>query len=206
MTILYIETNFFMSIAKGQDSQAENLLYNPPNSVKIFIPNICYIEAVSVYKLEKQEKLKFKRELELKITEIDRDKTSNYAPLLSQQLQETIITNNDLLNDIEDRLTNAINTQITSINLEFKKLQDICKSMLIQPETLLIKNDIMDNVILQCILDHAQSHPQEDKAFISNNSKDFGKPEVKEVLRNAGIKYFTITQDFLNWFNSRSST
>jgi hypothetical protein len=78
--------------------------------------------------------------------------------------------------------------------------------MLIQPETLLIKNDIMDNVILQCILDHAQSHPQEDKAFISNNSKDFGKPEVKEVLRNAGIKYFTITQDFLNWFNSRSST
>ncbi|MBE9257285.1 hypothetical protein IQ228_07935 [Dolichospermum sp. LEGE 00246] len=109
-----------MSIAKGQDSQAEDLLYNPPNSVKIFIPNICYIEAVSVYKLEKQEKLKFKRELELKITEIDRDKTSNYAPLLSQQLQETIITNN--------------------------------------------------------------------------------------ALRNTGIKYFAITQDFLNWFNSRSST
>jgi hypothetical protein len=187
-----------MSIAKGQDSQAENLLYNPPNSIKIFIPDICYIEAVSVYKLEKQEKLKFKRELELKITKIDRDKTSNYAPLLSQQLQETIITDDDLLNDIEDRLTNAINTPITSINLEFKKLQDICKSMLIQPETLLIKNDIMDNLILQCILDHAQSH----KAFISNNSN---RPEVQDALRNAGIKYFTITQYFLDWFNSRSS-
>ncbi|BAY04949.1 hypothetical protein ACOWPH_07085 [Anabaena sp. PCC 7938] len=64
----------------------------------------------------------------------------------------------------------------------------------------------MDNLILECILDHAQLHPQEDKAFISNNSKDLGKPEVQISLRNAGIKYFTITQDFLNWFNSRSSS
>ena len=97
-----------MTIAKGQDTQADNLLYNRPKSLKIFIPHICY-------------------------------------------------------------------------------------------------NDIMDNIILQSILYHAQLYPQEDKAFISNNSNDFGKPEVKEVLSNAGIRYFTITQHFLDWFNSRSS-
>ncbi|MFM2061037.1 MAG: hypothetical protein RLZZ507_707 [Cyanobacteriota bacterium] len=66
MTIVYMETNFLISIAKGQDARADNLLYNPPKSLEIFIPHICYIEAVTVYKLEKQEKLNFKRDMELK--------------------------------------------------------------------------------------------------------------------------------------------
>ncbi|MBE9054647.1 PIN domain-containing protein [Sphaerospermopsis sp. LEGE 08334] len=206
MTILYIETNFLISIAKGQDAQADNLLYHPPRYLKIFIPHICYIEAITVYKLEKQEKLNFKRDMELKIREIARDQTSNYAPLLVQSLQQAIITNDGLLNDIESRLNNAINTHIKIINVNFNNLKNICQSMLIQPETLLIRNDIMDNLILQSILDHAQLHPQENKAFISNNTKDFDQPEVKEALRNAGIRYFTMTQHFLNWFNSSSST
>ncbi|MFN9401525.1 MAG: hypothetical protein ACK57T_17520, partial [Dolichospermum sp.] len=70
MTILYIETNFLMTIAKGQDTRADNLLYNPLRSLKMFIPHICYIEAITVYKLEKQEKLNFKRDMELKIREV----------------------------------------------------------------------------------------------------------------------------------------
>lgn len=206
MTILYIETNFLMTIAKGQDTRADNLLYNRLRSLKIFIPHICYIEAITVYKLEKQEKLNFKKDMELKIREIARDQTSNYAPLLVQQLQQAIITNDGLLNDIESRLTNAINTRINIINVNFNNLKNICTSVLTQPEILLIKNDIMDNIILQSILDNAQLYPQEDKAFISNNSKDFDKPEVRYALRNAGIRYFTITQHFLDWFNSRSLT
>lgn len=206
MTILYIETNFLMTIAKGQDTRADNLLYNRLRSLKIFIPHICYIEAITVYKLEKQEKLNFKKDMELKIREIARDQTSNYAPLLVQQLQQAIITNDGLLNDIESRLTNAINTRINIINVNLNNLKNICTSVLTQPEILLIKNDIMDNIILQSILDHAQLYPQEDKGFISNNSKDFGKPEVQYALRNAGIRYFTITQHFLDWFNSRSLT
>ncbi|MBE9219349.1 hypothetical protein [Dolichospermum flos-aquae] len=206
MTILYIETNFLMTIAKGQDTRADNLLYNRLRSLKIFIPHICYIEAITVYKLEKQEKLNFKKDMELKIREIARDQTSNYAPLLVQQLQQAIITNDGLLNDIESRLTNAINTRINIINVNFNNLKNICTSVLTQPEILLIKNYIMDNIILQSILDNAQLYPQEDKAFISNNSKDFDKPEVRYALRNAGIRYFTITQHFLDWFNSRSLT
>ncbi|MFM6001768.1 MAG: hypothetical protein ACKPE3_02680 [Sphaerospermopsis kisseleviana] len=65
----------------------------------------------------------------------------------------------------------------------------------------------MDNLILQSILDHAQLYPQENKEFISNNSKDFGTSEVKNALEPAGIRYLTMTQHFLDSFNnSRSST
>ena len=208
MTILYIETNFLMAIAKGQDLQAETLLCRPPCSVRILIPNICYIEAISVFKIEKQAKLSFENEMKSKIKEARRDLTSNHAQSFCGHLEQAVIENRSLLNHIQSRLDNVIDRGISraeSIYLDSDRLQDICKSMLTEPETLLIRNDIMDNLILQCILNHANSHHGEDKAFISNNSKDFGKSEVKEALSNAGITYFTVTQHFLDWFNSRSS-
>ena len=43
------------------------------------------------------------------------------------------------------------------------------------------------------------------KAFLSNNKKEFGKPEVQDALPEAGIiKYFSHTQDFLGWLQSQS--
>ncbi|MEA5617802.1 PIN domain-containing protein [Cronbergia sp. UHCC 0137] len=209
MIILYIETNFLMAIAKGQDSQAENLISNPPNSIRILIPNICYIEAISVFKIEKQARRSFAEEINKKINEARRDLTSSHAQSFCRYSEQAIIENQSLLNDIELRLANAIdrgNAKTRSIYLENDILQDNCRSILTQPETLLIRNDIMDNLILQCILIHASSRPETEKVFISNNTKDFGKPEVREALRNAGIRYFTMTQNFLEWFNSRLSS
>lgn len=64
----------------------------------------------------------------------------------------------------------------------------------------------MDNLILLCILNHAKSHTQGIKVFLSGNTKDFGKQEVQEALRNAWIsKYFTRTQQFLGWLQSQNS-
>ncbi|MBK1987975.1 DUF4935 domain-containing protein [Sphaerospermopsis aphanizomenoides BCCUSP55] len=209
MTILYIETNFLMAIAKGQDPEAENLLYNPPNEVRIFVPNICYVEAVSVFKIEKQAIKSFKMEIENKIKEAKRDRSSANAISLINNLEQAKNDNDSLLNDIQYRLSSAIdgeNSQAESIFLPDDQLQHTCRIMLTQPETLLVKNDIMDNLILRCILNHADSHSQEKKAFISDNKEDFGKPEVKESLRKAGIKYFTKAQYFLQWVNSSSST
>ncbi len=45
--ILYVETNFLMGIAKGQDSQAEDLLRNTPNSVRLAVPSFCFVEALT---------------------------------------------------------------------------------------------------------------------------------------------------------------
>jgi rRNA-processing protein FCF1 len=207
VTILYIETNFLMAIAKGQDPEAENLLYNPPNEVRIFIPNICYVEAVSVFNIEKQAIKSFKTEIEKKIREARRDRSSANAISLISNLEQAKDDNDLLLDDIQYRLSSAIDgatSQANSIFIPDVQLQNTCRIMLTQPETLLVKNDIMDNLILRCILNHADSHHQEKKAFISDNKEDFGKPEVKEALRNAGITYFTKAQYFLQWLNSSS--
>jgi hypothetical protein len=198
-----------MAVAKGQDLKAVDLLQDIPSSIRIVIPDICYIESLTTYKIDKRKRLDFQEEMDKQIKELNRDKTSDYARLFMGNLGEARINNELLINDIQDRLFTTIDQLLNNselINLNKSLIQNIAETTIFQTEAWLVKNDIMDNIILQSILDHAQLYPQEDKAFISNNSKDFGKPEVQYALRNAGIRYFTITQHFLDWFNSRSLT
>ena len=91
------------------------------------------------------------------------------------------------------------------INFDNNIIKDISDNIFIATETLLIKNDLMDNLILQCIGSHANQHPHDQKVFISGNTKDFGKKEVREVLNSAKIKYFSNTRNFLAWLDSQCS-
>ncbi|MFN6395979.1 MAG: hypothetical protein ACK4V9_16260, partial [Aphanizomenon sp.] len=100
---------------------------------------------------------------------------------------------------LDTRLSRAIDRQQAKskcIYLENHILQDTCSAILTQPGQMLVNNDLMDNLILRTIIHHATlpTSPRQEKAFISNNSKDFDKPEVKYALRNAEIRYFTILQ------------
>ncbi len=56
--ILYVETNFAMSIATGRDPQANTLLLNTPTSVQIAIPSVCYMEALSVLEAHQKSRLR----------------------------------------------------------------------------------------------------------------------------------------------------
>lgn len=61
-----------------------------------------------------------------------------------------------------------------------------------------------DNLILHCILDHAKKHAGTAKAFLSGNSLEFGRDEVKQALRSSGIdKYFTDAKNAVGWLRSR---
>lgn len=198
-----------MSVAKGQDLLAEQLLYNPTISVSLFIPDICYIEAISTYKLEQKNAVYFDESIRKKIRELKRDISSTHAQSLLQNLEQSLIENTELINDIKSRLYDAIeklNNQAQIISLDSSSLKELCQTALAEPDNLLVRNDIIDNLILQCIISHANlpNNSGQEKAFISGNSNDFNTSGVKKALRNAGIKYFTSTQHFLDWFNSRT--
>ncbi|WP_199337886.1 PIN domain-containing protein [Nostoc sp. FACHB-280] len=196
-----------MAIAKGRDLQAENLLRNPPQSLHIVIPAICYIEALSTWEKEKYYTKKFAQELDKQINNSKRDLTSPNAKNFLSYLEQVKILNVSLLNDIQGRLSNAIEIILEKaelIQLEQLIIQDIAQATIIQPETLPIQNDIIDNLILRSIIEHANSHNQSVKVFLSGNTNDFGKQEVKTALHNAGIKYFTQTQNFLGWLQSQT--
>jgi hypothetical protein len=206
---VYIEPNFLMAIAKGQDSQALELLINPPKAVNILIPNICIIESILIYKIEENSSLSLQEEMRKRIRELSRDKTSVHTPSLIGNYEEAIITSGRVINNIRYRLNQAIeylkNNYARIIYLDNDRISEICQTMLTDPETLPIKKDIMDNLILQCIINHARCYGKENKkVLISNNIKDFRTPEVKDALRQDGINYFSTTQHFFDWFNSAS--
>jgi hypothetical protein len=56
-----------------------------------------------------------------------------------------------------------------------------------------LEQHVIDKLILECIVHHARLHPDEIKIFLSSNSKEFGKREVTEILRNSGVQYFNKT-------------
>ncbi|MEA5576506.1 PIN domain-containing protein [Anabaena sp. UHCC 0451] len=208
MLILYIETNMIMAVAKGRDLEAEQLLRNPPPSINIAIPSICYIEAINTYRKDKEYQLKFQAEMDKQINESIRDQKSIHAKSFSRHLQKASIENTLLLNDIQNRFSEIINLLLDNaetINFQNNIIQEIGSQVFLEKETLLIKNDLMENLILQSILDHANQHPNKQKVFISGNTKDFRKQNVQQILNSAGIEYFSNTKDFLGWLESQSS-
>ena len=198
--ILYVETNFLMSIATGRDSQAKTLLENPTASVQIAIPSICCMEAFSALEDELKRRNRFMDELKKQISQLRRDVTSSHAQSLLSHLEQSLIENEALLNDVENRLFQALdhlNAKAEMIPLTGDMLQESL-------DTRLINKDPTDNLILHCILNHARLHPRDIKVFLSANFKEFNTPEVQAALRNTGVnRYFSSTQDFLGWLETQ---
>jgi hypothetical protein len=190
-----------MSIATGRDPDANNLLLNVPTSVRIAIPAICCMEALSALEGVIKRRNDFANKLREQISQLDRDLTSPYAESLLSHLEESLNENEGLLNNIKVRLFEAL--ELLADNVEMMELTaDTLRESL---NTVFIEEDPTDNLILHCILNHAHLHANEVKVFLSNNTKDFGVPEVRDALLEAGItKYFSRTEEFLGWLQSQS--
>jgi len=201
MPILYVETNFLMSIALGRDAEAGNLLLNPPASLQIAIPEVCCMESLSAFESEEKRRLRFSNELRQLISQLKRDLTSTSARSLLSYLEPSQAENRALLNDIKNRLFIALEniaTNATTIPLSTEIIMATFSNNLILKEP-------TDNLILQTILSHARTRPTEVKVLLTGNIKDFTQPTVKAALQNAGINlYFSRTSNFIGWLASQS--
>ena len=200
MPILYVETNFLISIALGRDAEAGNLLLNPPASLQIAIPEVCFMESLSTLEGEQKRRFRFSNELNQQISQLRRDLTSASAQSLLSYLELSQKPNEDLLSDIKMRLFLALRniaTNSTTIPLSTEIILATFSNNLILKEP-------TDNLILQTILSHARSRPTEVKILLTGNIKDFTQPTVKEALQNAGINlYFSRTSSFISWLESQ---
>ena len=202
MPILYVETNFLMSIALGRDAEAGNLLLNPPASLEIAVPEVCCMESLSAFESEQKRRFRFNNELNQHISQLRRDLTSASASSLLSYLDMSLEENENLLNDIKKRLFIALeniaaNATTIPLNPEIIRAT-LSKSLMFEEPT--------DNLILQTILSHARTRPTEVKVLLTGNSKDFTQPNVKEAWQNAGINlYFSRTSSFIGWLASQSS-
>jgi len=199
VVILYVETNFLMSIAKGQDELAENLLHNTPTSVHLAIPSICYVESLATLEQVDKHNQDFINRLDIQVNEAGRDKTSQNAKLIVNLLKQAKISFLERTNDITQRFYvafNQLNRQAEIITLDTNIFQE-------SSERNILEKHLIDKLILECIIHHVRLHVSETKVFLSSNSKEFGKREVVEILQNSGIQYFNKTQNFLGWLQSQ---
>jgi hypothetical protein len=199
--ILYIETNFAMSIATGRDPQATQLLLNIPPSIEIAIPSVCFMEALSSLEADLKYRRRFHDEISVRLSDAKRNLASQHAQILSFHLEQTRDENDALIEEVKTKLFSCLNelatkAEIIALNTE------IIQATLQQS----ITDEPTDKLILNSIFNHAKLHPPEIKIFLSGNTKDFGNRETQEALREVGIDYyFANTQAFLNWLENQPS-
>jgi hypothetical protein len=192
-----------MSIATGRDSQAYNLLSTPPSSVRIAIPSICCMEALSALEDELKRRNRFENELNLQISQLRRDVTSPYAKSLLFHVRQSVVENRGLLNDVRERLFQALDQLAAKAEI-IPLTADMLQTSL---NTAFFEKEPTDNLILYSILKDASVHPTEVKVFLSGNVKEFGALDVQQPLRDAGVEqYFRTTESFLGWLNSQSTS
>ena len=100
-----------------------------------------------------------------------------------------------MLEEVEARLFDTLK-QLATKALTIALTADMIQASL----TTIFTKEPTDNLILSCITHHARLHPTEVKVFLSGNTNDFGKAEVRDALQDVGVNaYFSNTQTFLNW-------
>ncbi|MEH1846677.1 MAG: hypothetical protein V7L25_17190 [Nostoc sp.] len=106
--ILYVETNFLVGIAKGQDTPAQDLLQNTPSSLRLVVPSICFVESLTTLEQEEKYNLDFLRKLDIQINQAERDNSDN-ARLLVSRLEQSRTSFFQRTNEIKERFDVAFN-------------------------------------------------------------------------------------------------
>jgi hypothetical protein len=198
VVILYLETNFPMSIAMGRDPEAASLLSGIDPSVRLAIPGICFLEALGAIQHEHWLRRNFRDELERQITQIARDLVSPQTRPLLNHLDHARVEIDGLANEVKARFDQTLGQLGQSAEIIELTSQAIGEGLGEE-----IVDDPTDNLILSCIRGHARAHPSEAKAFLSGNTKHFGGERARAALREVGIdKYFTEARSLLGWLRS----
>jgi PIN domain len=196
--ILYVETNFLMSVAMGREARGDDLLAAVTASVRVAIPSGCYMESFSAFEDEQKRRNWFRAELDKQIGQLRRDTTSANAGTLLRLLEESRIANDELSNDVQARLFQLVERAagvLEPIPETAAIIQSAVGSMIIPDPT--------DNLILYSILDHARRFPGALKALLTDNTNDFGTQDVHAALATVGIeKHFRSVTNLLGWLGS----
>jgi rRNA-processing protein FCF1 len=196
--IVYVETNFLMSVAMGREARGDDLLAAVSASVRVAIPSGCYMESFSALEDEQKRRNWFRAELEKQIVQLRRHTTSTNAGTLLRRLEESRIANDELLNDVQARLFQLVDRAagiLEPIPETPAIIQRAVTAMLIPDPT--------DSLILHSILDHAGRFPGTAKALLTDNTRDFDTEDVQAALAVAGFnKSFRSITNVLGWLGS----
>ena len=158
------------------------------------------MESLKVWSYEENQRSKFHDGLDRYQREIERDLTSPNAKALVDQCKALKFSSQRHIKDVEVRL-----------HLALRHLADQARFIQLDANILRLAQtydyikDPSDNLILCCILKDAEQDPTPHKAFVSENRRDFGEPEIVVLLQSVGVKYFSKTTHALGWLRAQTN-
>lgn len=199
MAILYLETNFLMSIATGRDPGAGDLLKLPQGVVDLAMPAVCFIEAYGSLARELKDRRNFQTQIKAHSDDkYGRDRLSRTASLISHHLTQARLEMDSQLNEMEARFDAAVFALA-----DRAELIQLTRPMLALSVDGAYIEEPKDNLILNCIVEHARGRPDAAKGFLSGNTRDFAASGILDVLRSVGIaSYFPNATNCLGWIRS----
>jgi hypothetical protein len=200
--VLYTETNFLLSYATGRSSATDSLLAGTPSPVRIAIPGPCFMEALTVLEDERKRWSKFAQPLETEIIQARRNLASPRIQAFIGHLQASLVEFQSISSDFEARLFHAM-----VILSSRATLIDPTAAIIHSSTTRRVVADPTDNLILTCILAHAEASGPGKRAFLTENRRCFfDDPYAKSAITSSGIKFFSDASKCLAWLSSRSAT
>jgi hypothetical protein len=197
---LYVETNFVVAVAKGQDADAAELLEKNDAGIMLVFPAVCFMEALSVLVSERKHWRKFQGDLSSRVREFRRYQGSSRASGLAGDLERSGVLGGELLNEVETRLAEApdgIALRAEIIETGHDVVHECLNSDYLDDPT--------DRLILCSALRHARRNPGGPKAFLSGNKNDFGLPAATAALESAGVKFFPRTRGAIGWLKAQAT-
>lgn len=168
------------------------------------MPEICYMEALVAQDNERKRRREFVEALE---KELDQSGQSSRSASVTASLRQIKIEYDRLTNNFREQFVETVELarqQIVSIGLFNNTIEASLRTPIFPKD-----KDARDNLILQCILDHAKeqstSNPNEPKAFLSGNTKEFGQSEAKYALGKVNVIGFGKVSDFMGWLNQQQN-
>ncbi len=186
-----------MGMAKGREPLVISFLQNLPENVKIFLPSVCYFEALVALENDRKKYNNFILAIDIEINEAKRNLISQQAKILSDSLDKSLIDYEQFAEEFN--LTFADVLQLLKDKIELIHPTKNTLEETLNSEFLNENKELRDNFILRCILNHCQENQGITKAFFSRNSKQFNKSEIQGILQQVNLNYFADFEKLINW-------
>lgn len=199
--LVYIETNFVLGIATGREVSADRLFSRINAECRLIIPSICSLEALIALEGQQKQLSKLIESLDTVISQVQRNPQLHGSNEITTLIASRDATNK-LFNQLKPDLSSAMEDVFRVAEIITPSTNSVQKTL---NNPILIRDKALrDNFIMECILEHATAQLDSRKAFLSGNTKEFGSVEARISLKNAGVIYFSNTNNLVNWIDTQS--
>jgi hypothetical protein len=205
--ILYLETNFIMGEATGRETGTEELLAIPRKRLRIALPCLCVMEALSAFEREGNRRKELTNTFESQMSQLSANVALPAAARLRRLLKRARLANRRLAAVQEKRLFAALARVLARAECipwsesafrnafgpgsALSSVRDQCR------ET--------DLLILGLVLEHSRRHGREPRGLLTGDAH-FRRPQILDLYRTVGIdETFSRTRDFLAWWREQQT-